>query len=325
MDVPFPKGWFPPDAPEATICYLLKQADGWLMIDTGLHHPESFDSLCSQLSALRISFSDIRWIVITHFHPDHFGLAGRVKAASDARVVMHRRDWEVVRFIIDSSKSWSSHDFSRWACSMGMQISEIDGLRQVVGFGVMLFSFVSEPDVLLEEDEQLVGDTGLLRAIRTPGHTPGHLCVYDQGNKVLFAGDHVLTDITTHITPGFLDTDDQLSQYLHALRLVQKLDVRMVFPAHEQPFANLSNRVDELLGHHERRLEQVLTPLRKWPLSAREIASQVEWTVASWDRMDGMNRLLAIQETLAHLRLLQGQGRVTMIEENGVNLFKASN
>lgn len=324
VDVPFPKGWFPPDAPKFTICYLVKQADGWLMIDTGMHHPECYDALCSQLSALGIPFTDIRWIVVTHFHPDHFGLAGRVKAASNAKLVMHRRDWEVVRFIIDSSQSWSSDDFSRWACNMGMQTSEMDGLRQVVGFGVTLFSSVSEPDVLLEADEQLVGDSGSLRAIRTPGHTPGHVCIYDRGNRALFSGDHVLTDITTHVAPGFSDTDDQLSEYLHALRLVQKLDVRMVLPAHEQPFANLSKRVDELLGHHERRLEQVLAPVRERPLSAREVASQVEWMGGLWDRMDGMNRLLAIQETLAHLRLLQRQGRVTMIEENGVTLFKAS-
>jgi glyoxylase-like metal-dependent hydrolase (beta-lactamase superfamily II) len=324
VDVPFPLGLFPPDAPPATICYLVRQAGGWLMIDSGLHHPSCYDALCNQLSALRIPISDIRWLLITHFHPDHFGLAGRIKAASKAEVIMHRKDWEVVKFIMDSAQSPSEDEMTKWAGSMGITASEMDGLRQVVSFGVMLFSYVSEPDLLLEEDEHVVGDTGWLQAIRTPGHTPGHICVYDRSNRVLFAGDHVLTGITTHVTPGILSTDDQLSEYLRALRKVQQLDVKMVLPAHEQPFANLSQRVEELLGHHERRLQQVLEPLRRRCLSAREVASQVEWMVGQWDRMDGMNRLLAIQETLAHLRLLQEQGRITVVEKEGVSLFQAS-
>lgn len=324
VDVPFPQGWFPPDAPSATICYLVEQASGWLMIDSGLHHPSCYEAVCEQLSALRISLADIRWLVITHFHPDHFGLAGRIKAASQARIIMHRQDWEVVKFILDSANSWSEDEVTKWASSLGITAPEMDGLRQVVGFGVMLFSYVSEPDVLLEGDEQAVGDTGCLHAIRTPGHTPGHVCIYDESQRVLFSGDHVLTGITTHITPSLLGTEDQLSEYMRALRKVEKLDVRIVLPAHEQPFTNLTQRVEELLGHHERRLQQVLAPLRNRSLSAREVASQVEWMVGLWDRMDGMNRLLAIQETLAHLRLLQEQGRVTVVQKEGVSLFQAS-
>ena len=323
VDVPFPPGWFPPDAPPATICYLVKQRSGWLMIDSGLDHSSCYEALCRQLSALRIPLTDIRWLVITHFHPDHFGLAGRIKAACGAQVVMHRQDWDVVKFILDSAHTWSELDMSTWANSLGVTPSEMSGLRQVVDFGVTLFSLMSEPDLLLEQEEQTVGDAGWLRAIRTPGHTPGHVCIYDQNNKILFAGDHVLTGITTHVTPGILGTENQLGEYLRALRRVQKLDVKMVLPAHEQPFDNLSQRVEELLGHHERRLQQVLAPLRDRPLSVRQVASQVEWMVGVWDRMDGMNRLLAMQETLAHLRLLQEQGRVTVEEKEGVSLFQA--
>jgi len=294
------------------------------MIDSGLNHSTCYEALCHQLSAIGISLREIRWLVVTHFHPDHFGLATRIKAATGATVIMHRTDWEAVKFIMDAADSWSEDEMTSWACSMGIATAEMDDLRQVVSFGVNLFSYVSEPDLLLEGDEQTVGNTGELRAIKTPGHTPGHVCVYDRRRKVLFAGDHVLTGITTHVTPGVMGTDDQLGAYMRALQRVGNLDVRMVLPAHEQPFANLRQRVGELLEHHEKRLQQVLASLSDRALSAREIASQVEWMTGVWEGMDGMNRLLAIQETLAHLRLLQNQGRVTVVEEAGVNLFRAS-
>src|SRR4030042_5592986 len=82
LEVLFPPGWFPPDAPAATLCYLVKMPEGWLMVDSGFNHDYSFDSLCRQLDSLGISLQDIRWLLITHFHPDHMGLAGWVKAYS---------------------------------------------------------------------------------------------------------------------------------------------------------------------------------------------------------------------------------------------------
>ncbi len=324
LEIPFPKGWFPPDAPLVTLCYLIKQRRGWLMVDGGLNHPTCFSALCWQLDALSISLKDIHWLVVTHFHPDHFGLAGQIRSASDARVVMHQKDWDIVKFVMEATKNWSPDELIRWATSLGIQPSELEGYRQVMDFGVKLFPSDVEPDVVLSGEEEPVGDTGHLQAILTPGHSPGHICIYDKRNKLLFSGDHVLVGITTHIAPSILGNDDQLSEYLKALQRVRGLDVKMVLPAHEKPFAHLSQRVDELLGHHERRLQQVLTPVRHRAMSAREVASQVEWLVGLWEQMNGMDKLLAIQETLAHLHLLQERGEVTTMDEDGLTLYKAS-
>jgi glyoxylase-like metal-dependent hydrolase (beta-lactamase superfamily II) len=294
------------------------------MVDSGLNHQTCFDALCQQLANVDISLKDIRWLVITHFHPDHFGLAGWIKAASDAVIVMHHRDWNVAQFITKSARDWSPDELIGWATPLGVLPSELEGYLQVVNLGRTLFPADVEPDLLLEAEEEPLGDTGHLRAILTPGHTPGHVCIYDQRNKFLFAGDHVLLGITTHIAPSILSSDDQLSQYLEALQKVRRLEVEMVLPAHEKPFAHLSQRVDELLEHHGRRLRQVLAALGHHPLSARDIASRVEWTVGLWEQMEGMNRLLAIQETVAHLRLLQQRGYVTIVEGDELTLYKAT-
>jgi len=322
LEIAFPQGWFPPDAPAATLCYLIRQRQGWLLVDSGLKHPSCLDCLRQQLAALSVSPKDIKWVLITHFHPDHFGLAAEVKAMSGAQIIMHRLDWDMLQLIVNAAEGLSSEAFNQWVTSLGVLPHELAGYDRVFQFGVGLFPADLEPDMLLDRESEPVGDTGL-RAILTPGHTPGHVSVYDEEKRLLFSGDHVLTGITTHITPGILSDDDQLGRYLESLQKVRSLDVQMVLPAHENPFAHLSERVGQLLEHHEERLQQVMVPIRHNALSARDIASQVEWMVGLWEQMDGINRLLAILETLAHLRLLQGRGVVTTTEKEGVNLYTA--
>jgi glyoxylase-like metal-dependent hydrolase (beta-lactamase superfamily II) len=293
------------------------------MVDCGLKHRSCLESLRQQLAGLNISPRDIKWLLITHFHPDHFGLAAEVRAISGAQIILHRLDWEVLQLITRAARGLTGAEFNRWVTSVGVPPHELDGYDRVLEFSTALFPADLEPDVLLDGKDQPVGDTGL-RAMLTPGHTPGHVCVYDESNRLLFSGDHVLTGITTHITPGILSDDDQLGRYLESLQKVQSLDVQMVLPAHETPFAGLSQRVGQLVEHHEIRLQQVLAPIRHGALSARDIASQVEWVVGLWEQMDGINRLLAIQETMAHLRLLQGRGDVMATENEGVSLYRAT-
>jgi len=323
LEIAFPQGWFPPDAPLATMCYLVRQRQGWLLVDCGLKDRSCLDSLLRQLDALNVSPRDIKWLMITHFHPDHFGLASKLKTLSNARIIMHRLDWEVLQFILKAAHGSVSQTFDQWVTSVGVLPKELEGYNRAFEFGTALFPLDAEPDSLLDGEDERVGDSGL-RAILTPGHTPGHVCVYDEKNRLLFSGDHVLMGVTSHIAPGFLGNDDQLGLYLEALKKVAALDVHMVLPAHENPFTDLSRRVRELLEHHETRLQQVLAPIHGRALSARDIATKVEWVVGFWEQMNNVDRLLAILETLAHLRLLQARGLVIMEEKMGVNLYSAA-
>jgi glyoxylase-like metal-dependent hydrolase (beta-lactamase superfamily II) len=323
LEIPFPQGWFPPDAPLSTLCYLVRQRQGWLLVDCGLKHRSCLVSLLQQLSALDITPKDIKWLLITHYHPDHYGLASKIKALSGARIVLHRLDWEVLRLAAQGIGASSSETFGRWVASVGLLPQEMDGYSRVVQFGTDLLPSGVEPDLLLDGKDEAVGDTGL-RAILTPGHTPGHVCIYDERNRLLFSGDHVLMGTTSHIMPAILGNDDQLGLYLESLKKVRSLDVRMVLPAHETPFADLTLRVGQLLEHHEKRLQQVLAPIRSCSLSARDIATQVQWVVGLWEQLDSINRLLAILETQAHIRLLQARGLVVTEEKMGVNLYTAA-
>jgi len=325
LEAPFPPGFLPPDALGVTLCYLLEDDGGWLMVDSGFNDDVPFDSLCQQLGALGTSINDIRRLLITHFHPDHFGLAGRIKAASDAEVIMHQGDWEMTQRVKETANEWSLEQVLQQVSSFGVPPTELAHYTDVISFGRMLFPPGLVPDTVLKGDDEPVGGGGNLRAVLTPGHTPGHLCLYDGRNRFLFSGDHVLAGITTHISPGYLADDCQLALYLDALEKVRLMDVDMVLPAHEEPFADLGARVDEILQHHDQRLEQVLAALGDRPSSAWQIALQVDWTVGSWDGMDTINRLLAMMETTAHLELLQERGRVTLVEETPWNLYQLVN
>lgn len=321
LDVPFPKGLFPEDTLASTKCYLVQQDAGWLLIDCGLDHWTCFKALTEQLSCIGLGLRDIRWLVITHFHPDHCGQAGRIKKGGNSCVIMHRVDWEVMQVLTQTKEEWPIEKFDQWMTSMGIPPSETGQYLDLVRFGTGLFPPSTPPDVLLEGDEEPLGDGGNLVALLTPGHTPGHISVYDRRTHFLFSGDHVLEGISSNVMQAFGETG-MLRKYLNSLELVRKLDVSLVLPAHEKPFANLGKRVDELLSHHEQRLSNVLTAVGKSPETLRQIAAQVEWTAGSWGSFDVMNQMLALQETLAHLHVLQERGLVVISERNGTTLCR---
>lgn len=305
-----------------TLCYLMREGDGWLMVDSGYNHDHPYEALGQHLDTLGIRIQDIRWVFLTHYHPDHSGLAMRIRDASGARVILHQDDWNILQHAVGSSEEWNLDGLVEWARTLGVPSSELDEFYQVASFGRTLFPGGLEPDIVLEGVESPVGETGRLKAILTPGHSPGHVCLYDEDKKVLFAGDHILVEITPHISPSHLTSYNQLGQYLDALRKVQYLDVRMVLPAHQRPFGYLAERVDAILEHHRVRLEEVIEALTQESMSPWELAPKISWDVGEWEEMDATNRVLAMRETLAHLQLLESRGQVARVEEQGLSRYK---
>ena len=309
------------DDPFATLSYLVQTRDGWLMVDNGYNDKGAFDRLRQQLDSLGIALQDIRWLFLTHYHPDHSGLTQRIKEASGARVIIHQDDWNILRNAVGSSDIWNLDGLVEWAKSLGVPPTELQRFYDMASFGRQLFPRGLEPDVVLQGEENTVAGEPHLRAILTPGHSPGHICLYDERNRVLFSGDHVLVEITPHISPSHLTSYNQLGQYLQALQKIRPLDVDLVLPAHERPFDYLARRVDEILDHHRQRLEEVLVGLSTHASTPWDLASAVHWDVGQWDEMDATNRVLAVRETLAHLELLESRGQVIQDATGGVGLY----
>lgn len=321
LEVAFIVGLAAKQQESVTLCYLVDDGDGWLLIDCGYNDAGSFDILRSQLDSIGVRLTDIKYVLLTHYHPDHSGLANRIKAASGAKVVIHEDDWRILQSVVASTELWNIHGMIPWARSLGVPQEELDGFQKTANLGRSLFPSGLEADILLSGEENAVADTGRLTGILTPGHSPGHVCFYDKRERILFSGDHILAGITPHISPSHLTSYNQLGQYLDALRKVQHLEADVILPAHEAPFDQLSKRVDELLEHHRIRLEEVVVAISHGFLSPWEIAQEVEWSVGKWQEMDATNRLLAVRETVAHLQFLESKGTVLRMDQSGKALY----
>jgi glyoxylase-like metal-dependent hydrolase (beta-lactamase superfamily II) len=172
---------------------------------------------------------------------------------------------------------------------------------------------MATPDRLIEDGDRLDLPGWDLRAMWTPGHSPGHLCFVEPERRLLFSGDHVLARITSMVAVHPQSAANPLADYLDALRAVGKLDVEEVLPAHEYRFLELAKRVDYVIGHHEERLAEVQRVVADGDGSTCwDIATRLTWS-RGWEEIPAHMRRAANNETLAHLVWLEQRDMVTRV------------
>jgi glyoxylase-like metal-dependent hydrolase (beta-lactamase superfamily II) len=161
---------------------------------------------------------------------------------------------------------------------------------------------------LKEGDTISIGDYAF-RCIETPGHTRGHMCLYEPSKKILVAGDHILNDITPNIQL-WSDGWNPLKEYLASLEKVYGLDIELVLPGHRSIFRNCKERIQELKQHHEKRFEEIISILGKGSKNAFRVASQMSWDIIydSWDLFPVLQKWFAMGEAIAHLKYLEEKG-----------------
>jgi glyoxylase-like metal-dependent hydrolase (beta-lactamase superfamily II) len=176
------------------------------------------------------------------------------------------------------------------------------------------------PDRWLPDAIDLPLETRTLRVIATPGHTRGHVVFHDVDSQVLFAGDHVLPHITPSIAVEPLRPLSPLRDYMASLRLVRELPDARLLPAHGPAATSVHLRIDELVRHHEERLALMAAAVEKGASSAYDVAVAIGWTRhhRRYDELDMGNQMMALQETIAHLRLLVEDGQLTETRVDGV-------
>ncbi|TQK44197.1 glyoxylase-like metal-dependent hydrolase (beta-lactamase superfamily II) [Streptomyces sp. SLBN-118] len=312
-----------PDNPLGhTLVHLLDTDRGPVLIDTGWDDPASWDTLVAGLGSLGVGVGDVHGVVITHHHPDHHGLSGQVREASGAWVAMHAADSAVVRRIREAEPEVWLDYLTDKLTRAGAPDEHTRPLREARASGRMrtlpgLRAALPDREIVPGELLDLAGRR--LRAIWTPGHTPGHVCLHLEedhpanrpGNGRLFSGDHLLPEITPHIglyeDPDDATVADPLGDYLDSLERIGRLAPAEVLPAHQYAFPDAASRVRELLAHHEERLAGLLALLAE-PLTPWQVAERMEWN-RPWDRIPYGSRNIAVSEAEAHLRRLVKLGR----------------
>ncbi|HEY1419674.1 MAG TPA: MBL fold metallo-hydrolase [Candidatus Dormibacteraeota bacterium] len=275
-----------------------KEAD---LLDCGMNSAESLEAIHSAVA--RIGAGRIRRLVVTHIHPDHYGAAGALAGEGMADLYIHRLEVPLVhpRYVeLDHLVS----EVRTYLLVNGVPEDDAEilsnsqrALSQVVK--------TADPSVQLDGAETIVMGTRRLRVEWTPGHSPGHICLYDAREGLLFAGDQLLPDLSPNIGLHPQSTPDPLHEYLDGLRRLAAFRPRLVLPAHGRPFTDAAGRVDELIAHHVRRLDQIVEIVGRRGRSAWEVALEL------WGVRDQLyEKRLALQEGLAHLQALAVESRL---------------
>jgi glyoxylase-like metal-dependent hydrolase (beta-lactamase superfamily II) len=314
---------FPRDIPEQTNIYIVEGTTGNIMVDAGWDTPEALSALNDELKKDHLRLKDIKEIIITHIHPDHYGLASKVKQLCGAKIAMHSVEAGLInpRYVnLDELLKETEGGLKRG----GVPQAELPELGEA-SLWMKQFVMPEPPDIMLNDGDRITNGSFEFEVLRTPGHSPGHICLYDSDRRLLFSGDHVLFDTTPHVGFHPQSGDDPLGDYINSLKMMMKLGVNFVFPGHGPVFNSLKLRIAEIIRHHEQRKQIIIDAISDGLKTAYQVAEEIPWRpqeggvafrdLALWDRR------LAVMETIAHLNSLMDEGEVGKIDQDGVFLY----
>jgi glyoxylase-like metal-dependent hydrolase (beta-lactamase superfamily II) len=304
------------------LAYFITSRGESLLVDCGWNTDDSRAALMEQIQEIGGELSDIRSLLLTHAHPDHCGLAGRLKDETGCSVWMHEAEIDFLRSRYASPEDLQErmHEwFSRHGVT-GEDREEMERSSMPMRFFVADF----EPDHAVKGGEHLQVGEFSFEIVWTPGHSPGHVCLYEPNHRLLLTGDHVLPVITPNVSLHPQQRENPLRDFLESLDLVARLEVDRMLPAHEWDIDWFQRRLDEIRGHHRERLEAMIDAVgMDGAVTATHVARSVTWTTGGYDSFSPWMKRAAIGETLAHLHYLVGEGRLAQSEENGLVLFRA--
>ena len=297
LEIPLPKSPL-----KALNSYVIKNTERNLIIDTGWNQEECMHAMQTGLRELGVDIRKTDFF-ITHLHADHFGLISDL-ITDTSKIYFNQPDAD--RF--KSGFRWD--DFVDFARLNGVPENELQAIRQSHP-GLKFRAKEGLAFHILREGDAISIGNYVFKCVETPGHTWGHMCLYEPNKKIFMSGDHILNDITPNIQL-WSDEWDPLKEYLASLEKVYKLDIELVLPGHRGIFKNSRGRIQELKHHHQKRLEEIISILGKGKKNAFQVASQMSWDIIcdSWDLFPVSQKWFATGEAIAHLKYLKEKGMI---------------
>ncbi len=300
--------------------WLLEDTGGWTVVDTGLGIRPS-QSIWKGVLAEQLDGKPLTRVIVTHYHPDHLGLAGWLEQETGAQVWISRGEWVLANDICDSPERDTIERIRTFLGRHGLGGDDLDkvagkgnGFRRVVQPLPANPCFLAAGDALTINGQRWAVHVGC-------GHSPEHLCLYREEDHLLISGDQVLPTISSNLNVRASDPDmDPVTDFVNSLKALRDNlpDDTLVLPAHGLPFRGLRERVDALVHHHEEQLDRVQAACQQHPQSAFDMLP-----VLFNRKLDVQQLMFAMGESIAHLNCLMLQGRVARREVDGVWRFSA--
>lgn len=301
--------------------WLLDDGDGWTVVDTGIARDE-VKAAWRMLAETHFSTDKpLKRIIVTHYHPDHVGLAGWMCEQFGVALWMPLTEWSFAKmFSLDTGQA-KRDDFTAFYRGAGFDEEMTKEVNGRIGRYPHVVSPIPNSFIRIAEGDDISIGGRKWRVIIGTGHAPEHACLYCGDAKILISGDQVLPRISPNVSVWPQEpTANPLALFLASLDKFRHLpEDTLVLPSHDWPFYGLLGRLDDLVQHHDERLE------KSWQACAQS-ATGVDVLKALFDReFDAHQLFFAIGEALAHVHHLEASGRVSRdIQQSGVHYFKQS-
>lgn len=295
---------FPNNPMRYTLSYVLLGDGQCVVIDPGFDSDEGHGQLTTALARLDVGPGEITGVIATHFHTDHLGMAARLARGSGAWVALGEHERRHIS-AFDDAQEESLRDRARmrlWGvpeertAEAAISPAALKGMRNL-----------ADPDRRLTDGETLRVAGRNLRIMATPGHTPGHVCLWDDEHELVLAGDHVLPRISPNVSLEIRGDTDPLRNNIHSLRQIIGNDHYEACPAHEYRFRGIAARARALESHIDERSREVLHALEAGGSTIHGVARNLTWS-RGWESLGALQFRLALSETAAHIQYLVTSG-----------------
>jgi glyoxylase-like metal-dependent hydrolase (beta-lactamase superfamily II) len=284
--------------------WALEEHEGWTLVDTGMHTPETGANWQS-LFAGPLRQRPVVRIICTHMHPDHVGMAGWLASEHACRLWMTRLEYVICRMLVADTGREAPPDGVRFYHSAGWDATALEHYRARFGrFGKAVSALPDSYRRIVDGEELSIGGR-IWQAVIGRGHSPEHLCLYCPERALLISGDQVLPRISSNVSVFPTEPDaNPLAEWLESLAAIKTRvpDEVLVLPSHNEPFRGLHARLEALRAGHEERLQRVHEALAR-PKRAIDLFGLLFRRTVSPELMS-----MATGESIAHLNCLIARG-----------------
>jgi glyoxylase-like metal-dependent hydrolase (beta-lactamase superfamily II) len=305
--------------------YLLAGEGGDTLVDCGIAAAateggdpgaDGTAALSAALAACGSRIERIARLVVTHAHIDHFGLAGEVVRRSGGELWMHRStELDLVKYA-DPDEAVDRRELM--LADHGFYGPELTETSRGLCDWLPVMPSIGRPSTLLDGGERFTAGHRTWEIVHTPGHSPGHVCLWNAADRLLCSGDHLLQLVSPPVTfeRGF--ERDPMGSYLASLSKVQMLEPALTLPGHGAPFPEGARRAASIARNKQGRLTRI-----RDMVEARE-RTVIEITAELFPRpMAGAQRHFAVAEILADLAYHEVRGVLERIRRpDGVFVWR---